>query len=130
MWLQEARVPHAPVSAWFGKNDMARGSHAPEGSRARGSACITIGGAWERVKRVGKQAEGSRARGSAWITMGGAWERVKRVGKRAEWFQSAWERVDHHRRRVGAREARRQTGRMVPERVEARGSPSEARGSA
>jgi hypothetical protein len=89
MWLQEARVPHAPVSAWPGKNDMARGSHAPEGSRARGSSWITM------------------ARGSH----GGAWERVKRVGKRAEWFQSAWERVDHHRRRVGAREARWQTGR-------------------
>jgi hypothetical protein len=27
---------------------------------------------------------------------GGAWERVKRVGKRADWFQSVWERVDHH----------------------------------
>jgi hypothetical protein len=81
MWLQEARVPHAPVSAWPGKNDMSRGSHAPEGSRARGSAWITM------------------ARGS-------------------------------HGWRVGAREARRQTGRMVPERVEARGSPSEARDSA
>jgi hypothetical protein len=38
---------------------MARGSHAPEGSRARGSAWITMGGAWERVKRVGKLADPS-----------------------------------------------------------------------
>jgi hypothetical protein len=57
----------------------------------------------------------------------GAREARWQTGRR---FQSAWKRVDHHGRRVRAREARRQTGRMVPERVGARGSPSEARGSA
>jgi hypothetical protein len=70
---------------------MARGSHAPEGSRARGSAwevlpesagawkdppgaCKRVdhqGGAWGSVKRVGNGQIGSRARGSAWITMEG-----------------------------------------------------------
>jgi hypothetical protein len=68
---------------------MARGSHAPEGSRARGSAWDVLpesagawrdrpgawervdhhGGAWGSVKRVGNRQIGSRARGSAWITM-------------------------------------------------------------
>jgi hypothetical protein len=93
---------------------MARGSHAPEGSRA-----------WERgrcYRRVPASGKTVPARGSAWITMAarGArearWqtgrlvpERVgargspfRRVGERearwqrADWFQSAWERVDHH----------------------------------
>jgi hypothetical protein len=85
LWLQEV---HAPISA-YAEIDMARGSHAPEGSRARGSAWEVLpesagawkdrpgawkrvdhhGGAWERVKRVGKRQILLGARGSAWITM-------------------------------------------------------------
>jgi hypothetical protein len=54
----------------------ARGSHAPEGSRARGSAWNTMGGAWERVKRVDhtrqKVPERVAARGSPWEARGSA----------------------------------------------------------
>jgi hypothetical protein len=49
-----------------------RGSHAPEGSRARGSAWNTMGGAWERVKRVGKRADpsgGACRRVEAWTAV-------------------------------------------------------------
>jgi hypothetical protein len=42
--------------------DMARGSHAPEGSRARGSA-------WEVLPESAGAWEDLPARGSAWITM-------------------------------------------------------------
>jgi hypothetical protein len=127
MWLQEARVPHAPVSAWPGKNDMARGSHAPEGSRARGSAWITIQSAWERVEARGSHGWRVEAREARRQTGRMVPERVdhhrRRVGAReARWqtgrrFQSAWKRLDHHGRRVRAREERRQTGRSFWGRV-------------
>jgi hypothetical protein len=42
---------------------MARGSHAPEGSRARGSA-------WEVLPKRPARGKTVPARGSAWITVG------------------------------------------------------------
>jgi hypothetical protein len=66
---------------------MARGSHAPEGSRARGRCC-------RREPARGKTSQRVEARGSPWRRVdhhGGAWERV---GKRADPSGGACRRVE------------------------------------